>query len=99
MFAWNKQIRVKPASKSPDGKTLSRTDVPEEKWNKFGLVPPIPEVSTKIIISIRPALDMSSVSFVCHCLCRLLLQILHVRDEEITQYNRKREMSLMGAAG
>lgn len=44
IFAWNKQIRVKPASKSPAGKTISRMDIPEEEWNKYGLVPPIPEV-------------------------------------------------------
>eukprot|EP00903_Cladosiphon_okamuranus_P014233 g13222.t1 len=36
-------VRVKPASKTPAGKTLSRADVPEEEWRKFGLAPPIPE--------------------------------------------------------
>lgn len=40
------QVRVKPASKSSAGKTLSRADVPEEEWKKFGLAPPIPEVRT-----------------------------------------------------
>ena len=41
------QVRVKPASKSSAGKTLSRADVPEDEWKKFGLAPPIPEVPTK----------------------------------------------------
>eukprot|EP00752_Nemacystus_decipiens_P005082 g4612.t2 len=36
-------VRIKPASKSSAGKTLSRADVPEEEWKKFGLAPPIPE--------------------------------------------------------
>jgi len=38
------KIRVKPASKSSAGKTLSREDVPEDEWKKFGLEPPMPEV-------------------------------------------------------
>ncbi|CAM9483080.1 unnamed protein product [Ectocarpus sp. 4 AP-2014] len=36
-------VRVKPASKSSAGKTLSRADVPEDEWKHFGLAPPIPQ--------------------------------------------------------
>lgn len=36
-------MRVKPAPKSPAGKTLGRADVPEEEWKKFGLAPPVPD--------------------------------------------------------
>lgn len=39
------KMRVKPAPKSAAGKTLGRDDVSQGDWKKFGLSPPIPEVS------------------------------------------------------
>lgn len=39
------QVRVKPAPKSTEGKTLGRNGVPEQDWKKYGLLQPMPEVA------------------------------------------------------
>lgn len=52
-FVSSYKVRVKPASKSSAGKTLSREDVPESEWKQFGLAPPIPEVGQRSICSCK----------------------------------------------